>query len=144
MPVHWSALVRQLVAETDDRIVNVDCLTYAGNLESLGEARDHANHRVHKIDICDVRRCEDVFTRSARTLYSISRQSRSRSILDGPDTLMQTNWSARTAANAVAAYWNEHAARQSAPVSTSACLDDTKFRDTGSPRILHRENPVRS
>jgi len=48
-----SAVVRRLIAETDWVVVNVDKLTYAGNLESLGPAREHARHHFHRLDICD-------------------------------------------------------------------------------------------
>ena len=48
-----SALVRQLVGETDAVVVNVDKLTYAGNLESLAEAREQPRHRFVRMDICD-------------------------------------------------------------------------------------------
>ena len=33
-----SAVVRRLIRETQETVVNIDKLTYAGNLESLGEA----------------------------------------------------------------------------------------------------------
>ena len=58
-----STLVRQIIAETDDRVVNVDCLTYAGNIESLGDAWGHPNHRFHKVDICDGLALREVFER---------------------------------------------------------------------------------
>ena len=39
-----SAVVRQLVRETDDKVVNLDKLTYAGNLRSLDDLRGDARH----------------------------------------------------------------------------------------------------
>jgi NAD(P)-dependent dehydrogenase (short-subunit alcohol dehydrogenase family) len=48
-----SALVRQLIGETDHRVVNADCLTHAADLELLGEAHDQDRHLFHKLDICD-------------------------------------------------------------------------------------------
>lgn len=104
-----SALVRQLVAETDDRIVNVDCLTYAGNLESLGAARDHANHRFHKIDICDAAALRDVFheERPDAVLHLAAESHVDRSI-DGPDTFIQTNLvGTYTLLTQSLLYWNE-------------------------------------
>src|SRR5262245_19129277 len=47
-----SALVRALIRD-GWRVVNVDKLTYAGNLESLGAAADSPNHHFHHVDICD-------------------------------------------------------------------------------------------
>src|SRR5205085_12621967 len=48
-----SALVRQLIAETDSQVINVDALTYAGNLDSLAEARHDRRHVFAQVDICD-------------------------------------------------------------------------------------------
>ena len=41
-----SAVVRQLIRETDADVVNVDKLTYAGNLDSLAEAAESPRHRL--------------------------------------------------------------------------------------------------
>ena len=51
-----SAVVRQLIRETDAEVVNVDKLTYAGNLASLAEARHDPRHHFEQVDICDARR----------------------------------------------------------------------------------------
>lgn len=48
-----SALVRQLIAETNVHVVNVDALTYAGNLASLGAAREHPRHTFVRADVAD-------------------------------------------------------------------------------------------
>jgi dTDP-glucose 4,6-dehydratase len=46
-----SALVRALVRDGTEHVVTVDKLSYAGNLESLGEARTAAKHEFALIDI---------------------------------------------------------------------------------------------
>ncbi|MQT14258.1 dTDP-glucose 4,6-dehydratase [Segnochrobactrum spirostomi] len=48
-----SALCRHLARETEAEIVNVDKLTYAGNLASLTEIGNHPRYRFVKEDICD-------------------------------------------------------------------------------------------
>ncbi|MBA3564533.1 MAG: dTDP-glucose 4,6-dehydratase [Gammaproteobacteria bacterium] len=48
-----SELVRQLIADTDFFVVNVDKLTYAGNLASLQEVSDHPRYKLEKADIGD-------------------------------------------------------------------------------------------
>lgn len=48
-----SALVRQLLRETDVRVVTLDALTYAGNLESLGDAMSDRRHRFIHADVTD-------------------------------------------------------------------------------------------
>jgi dTDP-glucose 4,6-dehydratase len=48
-----SALIRLLIAESDWRIVNIDKLTYAGNLESLADLAGNPRHVFSHTDICD-------------------------------------------------------------------------------------------
>ena len=56
-----SAVVRHVIGDTDWSVANVDKLTYAGNLESLAEARASNRHRHYKVDICDRAALERVF-----------------------------------------------------------------------------------
>ncbi len=48
-----SAVVRRLIRETDYRVVNVDKLTYAGNLDSLDEVRNNKRYHFERADIAD-------------------------------------------------------------------------------------------
>lgn len=48
-----SALVRALIHDTDARVVNVDKLTYAGNLDSVASVRDDTRYRFEQADIVD-------------------------------------------------------------------------------------------
>src|SRR5690606_21904889 len=43
----------QLIGETDATVVTVDSLTYAANLDSLGDARQSARHVFEHVDVCD-------------------------------------------------------------------------------------------
>jgi dTDP-glucose 4,6-dehydratase len=54
-----SALVRLLLCQTDHVVVNVDKLTYAGNLESLPHADDEPRYRFEHVDICDAAALSD-------------------------------------------------------------------------------------
>ena len=48
-----SAVCRYLIKETDSEVVNVDKLTYAGNLDSLRIVSGDLRYRFVKADICD-------------------------------------------------------------------------------------------
>ena len=48
-----SALVRYLLANTEITVVNVDKLTYAGNLSSLAGFHHHPRHFFKQVDICN-------------------------------------------------------------------------------------------
>ncbi|EPB9845884.1 NAD-dependent epimerase/dehydratase family protein, partial [Klebsiella pneumoniae] len=48
-----SAVVRHIIRDTQDEVVVVDSLTYAGNLESLNEVADNSRFYFEKVNICD-------------------------------------------------------------------------------------------
>jgi dTDP-glucose 4,6-dehydratase len=56
-----SALVRHLVMYTEHRIVNVDKLSYAGNLASLAALKENPRHRFVQADITDRARMRALF-----------------------------------------------------------------------------------
>ena len=87
-----SALVRQLIAETSHTVVTIDKLTYAGNLNSLAEARDHARHRFVHADICDAAAMRQLFeTHRPSHVYHLAAESHVDRSIDGPGAFIQTN-----------------------------------------------------
>lgn len=56
-----SAVVREIVENTAHEVVNVDSLTYAGNLESLKSVASNARYAFEQIDICDYATLKVVF-----------------------------------------------------------------------------------
>ena len=87
-----SALVRHLLAESDWRVVNVDCLTYAGNLESLGPAGRDQRHCFANVDICDsaaVRRLLEEYR--PRGILHLAAESHVDRSIDGPSEFVRTN-----------------------------------------------------
>jgi dTDP-glucose 4,6-dehydratase len=87
-----SALVRRMVADGARRVVNVDALTYAGNLESLGDARVHPRHDFRRADIRDGAAVRAIFeeTRPAGVIHLAAESHVDRSI-DGPGEFVDTN-----------------------------------------------------
>lgn len=102
-----SAVVRQLIRDTEHEVVNVDKLTYAGNLASLAEARNHPRHRFEQVDICDEAEVARVFAehRPDAVMHLAAESHVDRSI-DGPGTFIQTNVVGTfTLLHAARAYW---------------------------------------
>ena len=87
-----SALVRMFLAEGGYRIVNLDALTYAGNLESLGEYRTHPDHEFVHGDIADAALVRSLFEkhRPVGVMHLAAESHVDRSI-DGPGAFVQTN-----------------------------------------------------
>jgi len=87
-----SALVRMLMREGAYRVVTIDKLTYAGNVESLQDALDAPNHRFVKADIGDAPTLRALFAeeRPAGLIHLAAESHVDRSI-DGPADFIQTN-----------------------------------------------------
>jgi dTDP-glucose 4,6-dehydratase len=87
-----SAVVRMLVNRGAEHVVNVDSLTYAGNLDSLDPIAGAANYSFERIDICDGTEVQRVFRdyRPTAVLHLAAESHVDRSI-DGPSVFVQTN-----------------------------------------------------
>jgi dTDP-glucose 4,6-dehydratase len=87
-----SALIRHLIKTTDYQILNLDKLTYAGNLESLKEIEESENYRFVKGDICDYDLVSYLFSdfRPDAVMHLAAESHVDRSI-DGPAEFIQTN-----------------------------------------------------
>lgn len=75
----------------DYKIVNVDALTYAGNLENLSEIQDNPNYSFVKADIADSQAMEKLFSEGVDVVVNFAAESHvDRSILD-PEIFVKTN-----------------------------------------------------
>ena len=104
-----SAVVRHIIRDTDWTVANVDKLTYAGNLESLAEARDSNRHTHFKVDIVDRAAVDNVFEsfRPDAVLHLAAESHVDRSI-DGAAPFIATNVGGTyTMLEAALAYWRK-------------------------------------
>lgn len=87
-----SAVIRHLLKNTDHQVMNVDKLTYAGNLESLCEIENHPNYQFVKADICDANMIRELLEtfRPNKVMHLAAESHVDRSI-DGPADFIQTN-----------------------------------------------------
>ncbi len=87
-----SAVVRQLLAETDHAVVNLDKLTYAANLASLPGAEAHPRYAFEKVDIGDGEALRAVFARhQPDAVMHLAAESHVDRSIDGPGDFIQTN-----------------------------------------------------
>ena len=87
-----SALVRHLVLQKEYDVLTVDCLTYAGNLDSLRPVQDAPNFHFLKADICDAAAMKGAFElfRPNRVMHLAAESHVDRSIT-GANAFIQTN-----------------------------------------------------
>jgi dTDP-glucose 4,6-dehydratase len=87
-----SALVRQLLSTTDHTVINIDSLTYAGNLESLTEVANTDLYHFEQIDICDQGSIGELFNRyQPSAVMHLAAESHVDRSIDSPRDFMQTN-----------------------------------------------------
>ena len=87
-----SAVVRHIIQNTQDSVVNVDKLTYAGNLESLTEVANNPRYAFEQVDICDRAELDRVFAqhRPDAVMHLAAESHVDRSI-DSAGEFIQTN-----------------------------------------------------
>jgi dTDP-glucose 4,6-dehydratase len=86
-----SAVVRLLVGKGYD-VVNVDKLTYSGNLESLREVEGAANYRFHQADICDRERIAAILAEEQPdAIMHLAAETHVDRSIDGPEVFVETN-----------------------------------------------------
>jgi len=87
-----SAVIRHIINETEHKVVNVDKLTYAGNLESLKEIADSSRYSFEQVDICDAVEIKRVFEQyQPDIIMHLAAESHVDRSIDGPGEFIQTN-----------------------------------------------------
>ena len=87
-----SAVIRYIIHHTQDEILNIDKLTYAGNLESLVEIENNPRYSFQQIDICDAVAIEQaVQSYQPDIVMHLAAESHVDRSIDGPAEFIQTN-----------------------------------------------------
>lgn len=87
-----SAVVRHIIKDTQDTVVNVDKLTYAGNLESLAEVSENNRYYFEHADICDKAAMERIFaTHQPDAVMHLAAESHVDRSITGPAAFIETN-----------------------------------------------------
>lgn len=87
-----SAVVRHIIKNTQDEVVNVDKLTYAGNLESLVEVSDNVRYAFEHADICDKEEMERIFAEhKPDAVMHLAAESHVDRSITGPAAFIETN-----------------------------------------------------
>jgi dTDP-glucose 4,6-dehydratase len=103
-----SAVIRHIITNSDDSVVNVDKLTYAGNLESLVSVSDSPCYAFEQVDICDRTALDAVLQRhQPDAIMHLAAESHVDRSIDGPVAFMETNIiGTYTLLEAARQYWN--------------------------------------
>ena len=109
-----SAVIRHIISNTSDAVVNVDKLTYAGNLESLADVSQSPRYVFERVDICDRDQVDRVLREhQPDAIMHLAAESHVDRSISGPSEFIQTNIiGTYTLLEAARQYW--------------ATLDDTR------------------
>ena len=87
-----SALIRHLILDTEHSVLNLDKLTYAGNLESLAEVETSDRYRFLQADIADRERVSEALLEfQPDAIMHLAAESHVDRSIDGPAEFIQTN-----------------------------------------------------
>ncbi|HDY7733636.1 TPA: dTDP-glucose 4,6-dehydratase [Vibrio vulnificus] len=103
-----SAVVRHIINDTQDSVVNLDKLTYAGNLESLASVVYSDRYAFEQVDICDRAELDRVFSvHQPDAVMHLAAESHVDRSIDGPAAFIETNIvGTYTLLEAARSYWN--------------------------------------
>lgn len=104
-----SAVIRHLIQSTHHRVINLDNLTYAGNLESLKDISDSQRYLFEQADITDRKTLDQIFFRHTPDIVMhLAAESHVDRSIDGPGTFIETNINGTyTLLEATRAYWSQ-------------------------------------
>lgn len=104
-----SAVVRHIINNTKDDVINIDKLTYAGNLESLVSVVDSERYAFVQVDICDKNALEQIFTQhQPDAVMHLAAESHVDRSITGPAEFIETNIvGTYTLLEATRAYWSQ-------------------------------------
>ena len=104
-----SAVIRHIIQNTEDSVINVDKLTYAGNLDSLVEVSDSDRYTFEQVDICDRAELERIFCEhQPDAVMHLAAESHVDRSIDGSAVFIETNIvGTYTLLEVARSYWND-------------------------------------
>jgi len=137
-----SAVVRYLINKTDHEVVNVDKLTYAGNLESLKEI-DHSDcYAFEQADICNSQAMATIFEKHQPDyIMHLAAESHVDRSIDGPAAFIETNIvGTYNMLEVVRAYWNKLEGNKKERFKFHHISTDEVYGTLGAEGLFTEEN----
>lgn len=139
-----SAVIRHIIKNTRDEVVNLDKLTYAGNLESLAEVSDSSRYAFEQVDICNRTEVERVLKEhQPDAIMHLAAESHVDRSIDGPADFIETNIvGTYTLLEAVRQYWQALEAKRRHNFRFHHISTDEVYGDLdGSENLFTEQTP---
>ncbi|WP_177314036.1 dTDP-glucose 4,6-dehydratase [Plesiomonas shigelloides] len=136
-----SAVVRHIIQDTPYHVVNLDKLTYAGNLESLNSVSYSPRYQFEQADICDRSAMERIFAQyRPDVVMHLAAESHVDRSIDGPAAFIETNIiGTYTLLEAARNYWNALEPQAKAAFRFHHISTDEVYGDLEGPDSLFTE-----
>jgi dTDP-glucose 4,6-dehydratase len=138
-----SSVIRLLINESNYAVINVDKLTYAGNLESLSKVNDHPRYHFEKVDICDNKKIARLL-REYRpdAIMHLAAESHVDRSIDGPAEFIHTNiLGTYTLLEEARKYWNGLAGDAKARFRFHHVSTDEVYGSLGKTGYFNEQSP---
>jgi dTDP-glucose 4,6-dehydratase len=136
-----SAVIRHVIDNTDDYVVNVDKLTYAGNLESLSGIESKDRYAFEQVDICNAVELDRVFSEhKPDVVMHLAAESHVDRSIDGPAAFIETNIvGTYQLLEATRQYWNQLDETRKSAFRFHHISTDEVYGDLEGPEDLFTE-----
>ena len=136
-----SAVIRHIINSTRDDVINVDKLTYAGNLESLSSVSESDHYSFEQVDICNRGELDRVFTQHQPELVMhLAAESHVDRSIDGPAAFIETNIvGTYTLLEAARQYWQSLNSERKSSFRFHHISTDEVYGDLAGPEELFTE-----
>jgi len=137
-----SAVVRYLINKTDHKVVNIDKLTYAGNLESLKKIDQSNRYAFERANICNRQAMTDIFEKHQPDyIMHLAAESHVDRSIDGPAAFIETNIVGTYAMLEVTrAYWNKLKGEKKKRFKFHHISTDEVYGTLGAEGLFTEEN----
>lgn len=134
-----SAVVRHIINHTQDRVVNLDKLTYAGNPESVASVANSERYAFEQVDICDRAALDRVFKEhQPDAVMHLAAESHVDRSISGPADFIETNIvGTYTLLEAARAYWSSLDEERKAAFRFHHISTDEVYGDLPHPDEWH-------
>ena len=136
-----SAVIRHIIQHTQDEVVNLDKLTYAGNLESLAEVSESDRYAFEKVDVCNPAEIDRVLKEhQPDAIMHLAAESHVDRSIDGPADFIETNIvGTYTLLEAARQYWQTLEADRRQSFRFHHISTDEVYGDLDGPENLFTE-----
>lgn len=136
-----SAVIRHIIRNTRDEVVNLDKLTYAGNLESLAEVSESDRYAFEQVDICNRAEMDRVLKEhQPDAIMHLAAESHVDRSIDGPADFIETNIvGTYTLLEAARQYWQTLEADRRQSFRFHHISTDEVYGDLDGPENLFTE-----